>query len=118
MVSSTELRKKQMPEASDNGSQPYSRADRYGEMAGSGLHGVGESLPMGRRHCLLMSLAYQQGFMYMCRSVQPLRSPQGDNCMAGYLCLMPIGIPSDIAHGHFFRWKKHEKSRQKLVGEK
>ena len=30
----------------------------------------------------------------------------------------PIGIPSDIAHGHFFRWKKHEKSRQKLVGEK
>ena len=46
MVSSTELRKKQMPEASDKGSQPYSRADRYGEMAGSGLHGVGESLPL------------------------------------------------------------------------
>ena len=109
MVSSTELRKKQMPEASDNGSQPYSRADRYGEMAGSGLHGVGESLPMGRRHCLLMSLAYQQGFMCMCRSVQPLRSPQGDNCMAGYLCLMPIGIPSDIAHGHFFRCNTTQK---------
>ena len=46
-----------MPEASDKGSQPYSRADRYGEMAGSGLHGVGESLPMGRRHSLPVSLA-------------------------------------------------------------
>jgi len=46
-----------MPEASDKGNQPYSRAVRYGEMAGSGLHGVGESLPMGRRHSLPVSLA-------------------------------------------------------------
>ena len=28
---------KKMPGASDNGSQPYSRAYRYGEMAGMGL---------------------------------------------------------------------------------
>ena len=28
---------KRMPEASDKGSQPYSRAYRYGEMAGMGL---------------------------------------------------------------------------------
>ena len=27
---------KKMPEASDKGSQPYSRAYRYGEMAGKG----------------------------------------------------------------------------------
>ena len=29
--------RKKMPEASDNGSQPYSRAYGYGEMAGMGL---------------------------------------------------------------------------------
>ena len=63
-----------MPEASDNGSQPYSRADRYGEMAGSGLHGVGESMPMGRRHCLPVSLAYQQGYLWVSRFYQPFRN--------------------------------------------
>ena len=27
-----------------------------------------------------------------CCSYQPFRSPQGDSCMAGYLCLMPMAF--------------------------
>ena len=29
-----------------------------------------------------------------CRFYQPFRSPQGDNCMAGYHCLMPTAFLS------------------------
>ena len=46
--------REEMPEALDNGSQPYSRAYGYGE------------------------------------PTVTVRSPQGDNCMAGYHCLMPL----------------------------
>ena len=48
--------KERMPEASDKGSQPYSRAYGYGEMAGARIAPNNISLPLGRRHGLRMSL--------------------------------------------------------------
>ena len=45
-----------MPEASDNGSQPYRNAFRCFEMAGARIAPNNISLPLGRRHERLLSL--------------------------------------------------------------
>jgi hypothetical protein len=47
---------KMMPAASDKGSQPYSRAYGYGEMAGAKIAPNNISLPLGRRHEQALSL--------------------------------------------------------------
>jgi hypothetical protein len=57
------------------------------------------SLPLGRRHGLLVPLTWAALVPYLKarfkigrHSYQPFRSPQGDNCMAGYHCLMPTAF--------------------------
>ena len=47
-----------MPEASDNGSQPYRKAFRFFEMAGMGIAPNNIACLYGRRHVLRMSLTY------------------------------------------------------------
>ena len=44
------LQGKEMPEALDKGSQPYSRAFRHREMAGVKVAPNNICLPLGRRH--------------------------------------------------------------------
>ena len=57
------------------------------------------SLPLGRRHGLLVPLTWAALVPYLKarfkigrHSHQPFRGPQGDNCMAGYHCLMPTAL--------------------------
>jgi len=68
-----------MPEASDNGSQPYRNAFRCFEMAGMRCN-KNNSLPLGRRHGLLESLTWAALVPYLKarfkigrRSHQPFR---------------------------------------------
>ena len=55
--------KKMMPEASDNGSQPYRNAFRCFEMAGGKGYPIISACLYGRRQGWFLSLAYQQGCM-------------------------------------------------------
>ena len=87
-----------MPEASDNGSQPYRNAFRCFEMAGMRCN-KNNSLPLGRRHGLLVPLTWaalvpylKARFYVRCPSYQPFRRTHRHGCMAGYHCLMPKGI--------------------------
>ena len=88
-----------MPEASDKGSQPYSRAYGYGEMAGATTPHP-EPCLVGKGHTQNMSPTQGQADNIE-RAIlhQPFRSPQGDSCMAGYLCLMPTAfLPLKTLH--------------------
>jgi len=99
-VSSSYMMRQQrmMPEASDNGSQPYRNAFRCFEMAGMRCN-KNNSLPLGRRHGLLVPLTWaalvpylKARFYVRCPSYQPFRRTHRHGCMAGYHCLMPKGI--------------------------
>ena len=58
---------------------------------------------MGRRHVLRMSLTYGK-VLDVVRPYQPFRSPQGDSCMAGYPCLMPL---ASFIVGHSNIWGRY-----------
>ena len=64
-----------MPAASDKGSQPYSRAYGYGEMAGARIAPNNISLPLGRRHEQSLSLTYSISFH--CNTTQNLSPFRG-----------------------------------------
>ena len=84
--------KEMMPEASDNGSQPYSRAYGYGEMAGK-RHHTNTTLLICKGQELTMSPTVKAG-LYLGGPTQdqPFRSPKRGSCMAGYHCLMPTAF--------------------------
>ena len=68
---------KRMPEASDNGSQPYSRAYRYGEMAGQS-DTTPKTLPLGKGQGLTMSPTIKAGYIIGdCPSTSHFEKPNG-----------------------------------------
>ena len=81
-----------MPEASDNGSQPYSRAFGYGEMAGKELPPKNIACPWVGDMFSSCPLHSSKVVFVWCRSSQPFRNTQGRFCMAGYHCLMPTAF--------------------------
>ena len=84
--------KEMMPEASDNGSQPYSRAYGYGEMAGESDI-TQNTLLICKGQELTMSPTQGQAILYGgVIPYQPFRNTQGRFCMAGYHCLMPTAF--------------------------
>ena len=89
------LSNEKMPKASDKGSQPYRNALGCFEMAGES-DTTNTTLPLGKGHTLHMSPTQGQAILLGVISYQPFRSPYGGSCMAGYHCLMPIGIPSGV----------------------
>ena len=81
-----------MPEASDKGSQPYSRAVRYGEMAGEKGNRTRNLADMQGTTSNLCRLPQGQAIKIITTLSQPFRNTKRRFCMAGYHCLMPIGI--------------------------
>ena len=71
-ISRLRLFAKKMPEASDKGSQPYSRAYGYGEMAGES-DTTNTTLPLGKGHTLHMSPTQGQAILLGVISYQPFR---------------------------------------------
>jgi len=90
-----------MPAASDKGSQPYSRAYGYGEMAGKDEPHTRNLADMqGTR---ANHVAYRKGRLILLGEPlpQPFRNTQGRFCMAGYHCLMPtafLPLQRNITH--------------------
>ena len=66
-----------MPEALDNGSQPYSCLLGDCEMAGKGLPSIIKACLYGRRHGQLLSLAYQQGALCDVALTSHFEKPKG-----------------------------------------
>ena len=81
-----------MPEASDKGSQPYSRAFRHREMAGARVAQIITAcLWVGDKVCVCPLPNGKVSGVGVALS-QPFRSPYGGSCMAGYHCLMPTAF--------------------------